>query len=52
MKNYFIKIYGCDIGFLFIGVNDASFVRRSSDIWVIGCNYVESVVFCGNYIYF
>ena len=38
-------------GFLFIGVNGASFVRRSSDIWVTGCNYVESVTYvrkCSN----
>ena len=31
--------------FLFIGVNGASFVRSSGDIWVTGCNYVESVTF-------
>jgi hypothetical protein len=33
--------------FLFIGVNGAIlfFVQRSSDIWVIVCNYVESVTF-------
>jgi len=32
-------------GFFFIGVNDASFVRTSSDIWVNRCNYAESVTF-------
>ena len=52
MKNYFIHIYGSNIRrFLFVGVNGASYVRRSSDIWVTGCNYVESVIFvrkCSN----
>ena len=42
LKNYFIQISGCDIVGGFIGVNGASFVRRSSDIRVTGCNYVES----------
>jgi len=38
-------------GLIFIGVNGTSFVWRSSDIWVTGCNYVESVTFvwkCSN----
>jgi hypothetical protein len=52
MKNYFIQTFGCNIlGFLFIGVNGACFVRRSNGIWVNGCSYVESVTFmrkCSN----
>ena len=39
-------------GFFFMGVNGASFVRTSSDIWVTGCNYVESVTLCGNVVIF
>ena len=46
MKNYFIQILGViSWGFLFIGVNGASFVWRISDIWVTGCSYVESGTF-------
>jgi len=37
MKNYFIQILDVlSWGFLFIGLNGSSFVRRSSDIWVTG----------------
>ena len=35
-------------GFFFTGVNGASFVRRSGDIWVTGCRYVETVTFVWN----
>jgi len=46
MKNYIIKIFGCNIvGFSLHRCNLASFVRRCSDIWVTGCNYAESVTF-------
>jgi hypothetical protein len=46
MKNYFIQIFGVILwGLLFIGVNGASFVQRSTDIWVTGCSYVESGTF-------
>ena len=39
MKNYFIQFWVRSIvEFLFFGVNGASFVCRSSDIWVTGCN--------------
>ena len=54
MKDYFIQIFGCDVVsffFLFSGVNGASVVRRSGDIWVTGCSYGECVTFvgkCGN----
>jgi len=52
MKNYFIHILDVITwGFLFIGVNGASFVRRSGDIWVPERDYFESVTFvqeCGN----
>jgi hypothetical protein len=50
MKNYFIQIL-CVIswGFLFIGVNGASFVQRSSDIWVTGCSHVESGTFVSKF---
>ena len=33
-------------------MNGASFVRRSSDVWVSECNYVESNFFCGNVVIF
>jgi hypothetical protein len=46
MKNFFFRLLDViSWGFLFIGVNGASFVRRNSDIWVTGYNYVESVTF-------
>jgi hypothetical protein len=35
-------------GFLFIGVNGASFMGRNNDRWVTGCSYVESVTSVGN----
>ena len=41
MKNYFIQFWVCSImGFLFFGVNGASFGWRTGDIWVTECNYV------------
>jgi len=50
MKNYFIQILNViSWGFLFIGVNGASFMCKSSDIWVTGCNYVKSVTFVQKY---
>ena len=52
MKIYFGQIFGViSWGFFFIGVNGASSVRRSSGIWVIRSNCVESVTFlrrCSN----
>ena len=47
MKNrFFFRFWVCYIvGFLFVGVNGAHFVRRNSDIWVTGYNYVWSVTF-------
>ena len=46
MKIYFVRILGViSWGFFFIGVNGASSVRRSSGIWVTGCNFAESVTF-------
>jgi len=40
-------------GFLVIGVNGAPFLRRSSDIWVTGCNYVKNLqLLCGDAVIF
>jgi hypothetical protein len=51
-KIYFIQIFGCNIvKFSLHRCKWGIFVWRSSDIWVTGCNYVESVTFvrkCSN----